>query len=855
MVNRVFIAVVFAAVSFLFSGCAGEKMDLEVKAKIDGQPVVQARVAVDGVEEGVTGSDGSFVKVLTRKPGAEVAVVVTKEMPGYRISPWKTSFLMKLPKSGAMDRYVFEADLIATRYITIVATEKGAPVADAVVKAAGKEAGKTGANGEFVYDYQSLPKEGVEITVSKAGYAAWKRSGTIEPGQRIDAALSKRVVVTVTALTEEYGQSSGLPGLSVTIDKKEYKTGAKGAVSWTYDGEPGKKVAVSIAAPGYIPPTWKKSLTLEGEIAVQHYFYPTTAKPIRTGIYRFVGNTPNVDLKDIVAQTEEAVGGQLFRFGCFKEVPSKTLQAEMKQAKLSIEKITVKGWRETPLKRTVDMIVLGSIAKDDNGILIETKFYTSGGKLLHSQLTRAKSEGNIAAAAKDIAAAVLAKFPFEGTVIEPQEDRPKINLGKTAYRIGKGMEFGVMAPRLDESGKISGYREIGRLKVKKVDDSYSVTEVDDLKKGEKISLGDRVVRLVIREDEDQKKNTVVLSTKGGLSPDVAPLAGVNIYMNDEWVSTTGADGKAEVPVRLGKKYDLVLYRHGYQQVSDKMRVEKSGDVKEYTLPVNNAVFKVESQPSGADVYVDGDRIGRTPITDGKPVTLGFHTVRIALGGDYRDWEEVVEFASKSEDRTGGRSVILYKDYLKIGEKAEQKNDIDGAIAAYSSTEKGHPDYSESHHRLATIYLDEKNDYDAAIREFENVLALPENQQLIYKQYSVAFTNLGHAYYEKGNALVAKDKQAAAQNFAKAVQKLQTAKQNTRFFPTMRYDEAVHDTYYYLALSYHKLYLITKKATVLNDANTAWREYFDFFPKKFEGNSTYEQSRQAAQKYWDQIRSL
>jgi tetratricopeptide (TPR) repeat protein len=855
MVNRVFIAVVFAAVSFLFSGCAGEKMDLEVKAKIDGQPVVQARVAVDGVEEGVTGSDGSFVKVLTRKPGAEVAVVVTKEMPGYRISPWKTSFLMKLPKSGAMDRYVFEADLIATRYITIVATEKGAPVADAVVKAAGKEAGKTGANGEFVYDYQSLPKEGVEITVSKAGYAAWKRSGTIEPGQRIDAALSKRVVVTVTALTEEYGQSSGLPGLSVTIDKKEYKTGAKGAVSWTYDGEPGKKVAVSIAAPGYIPPTWKKSLTLEGEIAAQHYFYPTTAKPIRTGIYRFVGNTPNVDLKDIVAQTEEAVGGQLFRFGCFKEVPSKTLQAEMKQAKLSIEKITVKGWRETPLKRTVDMIVLGSIAKDDNGILIETKFYTSGGKLLHSQLTRAKSEGNIAAAAKDIAAAVLAKFPFEGTVIEPQEDRPKINLGKTAYRIGKGMEFGVMAPRLDESGKISGYREIGRLKVKKVDDSYSVTEVDDLKKGEKISLGDRVVRLVIREDEDQKKNTVVLSTKGGLSPDVAPLAGVNIYMNDEWVSTTGADGKAEVPVRLGKKYDLVLYRHGYQQVSDKMRVEKSGDVKEYTLPVNNAVFKVESQPSGADVYVDGDKIGRTPITDGKPVTLGFHTVRIALGGDYRDWEEVVEFASKSEDRTGGRSVILYKDYLKIGEKAEQKNDIDGAIAAYSSTEKGHPDYSESHHRLATIYLDEKNDYDAAIREFENVLALPENQQLIYKQYSVAFTNLGHAYYEKGNALVAKDKQAAAQNFAKAVQKLQTAKQNTRFFPTMRYDEAVHDTYYYLALSYHKLYLITKKATVLNDANTAWREYFDFFPKKFEGNSTYEQSRQAAQKYWDQIRSL
>jgi len=147
-----------------------------------------------------------------------------------------------------------------------------------------------------------------------------------------------------------------------------------------------------------------------------------------------------------------------------------------------------------------------------------------------------------------------------------------------------------------------------------------------------------------------------------------------------------------------------------------------------------------------------------------------------------------------------------------------------------------------------------SDYDAAIREFENVLSLPENEQLVYKQFSVAFTNLGHAYYEKGNALVAKDKEAAAQNFAKAIRNLQRAKQNTRFFPTMRYDEAVHDTYYYTALSFHKLYLITMKASMMNDANLAWREYFDFYPQKLEGKAAYEQSREAGKKYWDQIKS-
>jgi tetratricopeptide (TPR) repeat protein len=849
-------ALLVLASSMLFA-CAGEKLELEVKARVDGQPATQAKVSVDGEEQGVTDANGTFSKILKKKPGAEVEVTVVKDMPGYRIKPWKTTFLVKLPKSGTVEKYSFDAELPASRYVTIIATEKGTPVPDAMVKVGGTEAGKTDAKGEFVYEYKDLPQAQIDLAVSKSGYSVWRKTGALEPGQRLEAALTKRVLITISALAEEYGQASGIPGIAVAIDKKQMgKTDAKGMYTYSYDGEPGRKVQIALAADGYIPAAWKTSAVLEGEINLQRYFYPTTPKPIRAGIYRFVGNTPNVDLKDIVAQVESAVAAQLFKNTCFREVPTKTLQSEVKHAKLSIEKITAKGWRGTPLRKTVDMIILGSVAKDDNGLLIETKFYTSGGKLILSQITRARGAGDINSAAKETASAVLERFPFEGTVISAEGDRYRINLGKSGYRISRGAEFALMAPRLDESGKISGYRETGRLKVKKAEDAGSWAEVEDLKKGEKIAIGDRAVRRIYREGEDEGvRNYFVLTAKGGLPPDVSPLAGVNIYVNDEWLGTTGADGKAEVPVRIGKSFSLMLYRHGYQQVSDKVRIEKNKDAKEFVLSVNNSVFKIESDPPSAEVFVDGEKIGKTPILDGKLVNLGFHTVKVSIGGDYRDWEEVVEFSKKDENRTGDRKIVLPKDYLKIGERAEQRGEIDGAIQAYQSTEKEHPDYSEAHHRLAQIYLDDKNDYDAAIREFENVLSLPENQQLVYKQFAVAFTNLGHAYYEKGNALVQKDKDAAAQDFAKAIQNLQVAKQNTRFFPTMHYDEALHDTYYYTALSYHKLYLITKKTTILNNANLAWREYFDFFPKKLEGDSAFEQSREAAQKYWSQIKNL
>src|SRR5204862_425088 len=342
------------------------------------------------------------------------------------------------------------------------------------------------------------------------------------------------------------------------------------------------------------------------------------------------------------------------------------------------------------------MIVLGSVAKDDDGYLAEAKFHTAGGKVIFSEIARARSARGIDGAVREIVNNVIERFPFEGTVIGVEDERYRINIGRN-WRIGRGTEFTLTTPTFAEGGKESGYRETGRMEVKRGDDASSLAEVATLKKGEKVQIGDRVVRS--REGEEGDRRTYFLLTaKGGVGTDVNPLAGANVYLNGEWKGATGADGQAEIPLRLG-------------------------------------------------------------------------------------------------------------------ERARQKGDIDGAIKAYAAAGREHPDYAEARRRLGDIYLDDKEDYDAAIAEFETVLALPENQQLIYKQFAVTFTNLGHAYCEKGNRLVASDRDAASSQFAKAIKALQTARQNTRFFPSAEYDEAVHDTYYYTALSYHKLYLLTKQPAV------------------------------------------
>lgn len=847
--NLRFLSIPLAAV--LLAAC-GQRLDIEIKARIDGQPAPQAKVVVDREELGVTDAQGIFAKQLSKKPGAEVEVTVSREMPGYRTEPWKTSFLVKLPKEGQTDTYRFDADLKAMRYVTLRVSEKGAPLPEARVAVGGKEAGVTDAKGELVYLYKDQPAKGAELSVAKAGYGAYRATRALEPGGVIEVALHRETVVAIRALTEEYGRASGVPGLSVNLDGKAVgKTDAQGNFTYTYRGEPGKKAVIALAAPGYIPAAWKTTVQLEGKVALQRYFYPTTLRPIRTGVYRVVGNTPGVDLKDVAAQAEQSLTTQLFRFPAFREVPAERLQAEVKARKLSIDRVTAKGWQDTPLRATVDMIVLGSVAKDGDGYLVEVKFHSASGKVVISEIARARNARGIDGAVRDIVANVIERFPFEGTVIGTEGERYRVNIGKS-WRVGRGTEFTVNTPTFGEGGKVAGYRETGRIEVKRGEDASSLAEIVTLKPGAKVQVGDRVVRRTGGEEEAERRTYFVLTAKGGVGADVSPLSGANAYLNGEWKGTTGVDGRAEIPLRLGRSYTLMLYRHGYRQFTGKISVSKSGEAREFALEANNAVFKVESEPSPATVYVDDEQIGKTPIA-GKPVTLGFHSVRLAYGGDYRDFFEVMEFTQKEEDRTGERRIVLQKDFLKIGEGARRKGDIDGAIKAYASAGRDHPDYAEAHRRLGDLYLDEKEDYDRAIAEFEAVLSLPENEQLIHKQFAVTFTNLGHAYYEKGNRLANSDRDAASKLFATAIKTLQTAKQNTRFFPKDEYDAAVHDTYYYTALSYHKLYLITKQPAVMNSASLAWREYFDFFPKKLENNPTFVQAREAARRYRDQIR--
>ena len=844
----------------LFS-CAAQKeveLRLEVKATMDGEPAAQAKVLLDGVEEGIIDDSGMFTATLQRMPGTHVKVsVIMVSTDGYRIEPWEGDLEVRQPQKGVVDTYPLEAVLESTKQITIRVTAKGSPLEGASVKIDGGQSVQTDGSGEITHVYSGDPKRKTSIQIVKKGYVKWKKTVDVQPGMIVDAALFKPSILTIVAVTEEYGQEMRLPGVEVIVGKKNLgKTGAEGTAQYVYRGAPGKTFWVKMTAPGHMPSVWRAKVTLDGRRTIKRFFYPVAQKPVRVGIYGYSGNVPDEDLTPILQRAGEAVGNILFSHMSFQEVPENTLHERIKSAKIDIETMTSKGWRDSSLMGTIDAVILGSVSRNDRGYIIETKVHTSDGNLAVSQIGTARGEKNIKNVAKKAVGTIMQQYPFHGTLLSEKDERFKVSLGKSDYQIKRKMEFALMSPLRDRQGKIKAYNDIGTLRIVKTEKRNSWAEVVEIRQGQEARVGHRAVRRVFTEEESRASaGSFVLMAKGGVPPDVDPLSAVNVYLDDTWSGTTGSDGRTTLPAKIGRTYDLLLYRHGYQQYSGKVKPEKEGEIREFNLTINNSLLKVASEPSGARVYLDGTMLGRTPIRDGKQVNFGFHTLKLTAGEDYRDWEEVVEFDKKVIDLSGSAAIRFVKDHMAIGKRAEDRGDMNSAMDAYRAAGRGHPDYSDARFRLAQLYMDEQDDYVSAIREFENVLSLPENQQLIYKQYSVAYTNLGHAYYEMGSGLVADDRQGAAQNFGKAIENLERAKQYTRFFPTRQYDEALHDTYYYLALSYHKLYLVTRKDTILDKADFAWREYFDFFPKKLEEVDQFTQMRQSAEKFWTQIQDL
>ncbi len=122
---------------------------------------------------------------------------------------------------------------------------------------------------------------------------------------------------------------------------------------------------------------------------------------------------------------------------------------------------------------------------------------------------------------------------------------------------------------------------------------------------------------------------------GRLMIDSEP-SGALVYINDQQRGMT----PLEIPRFNAGQYRMRLVKQLYYEEADTFRIEPGGQhVQTYSLRPQFGSLRVTSTPSGADVELDGARIGTTPLTKDQ-VFSGTHTVRVSLENYYPQERQV-----------------------------------------------------------------------------------------------------------------------------------------------------------------------------------------------------------------------
>jgi len=383
--------------------------------------------------------------------------------------------------------------------------------------------------------------------------------------------------------------------LSVSIDGKTVGQDRRAgpATPTIIAAEPGKKGGDRArGGPGYIPATWKTTVQLEGPVNLQRYFfYPDYAQadphrhlPPRRRQYAWAW-----DLKGRrLPRPEQALAdGSLFKFPAFREVPAEALRAEINSAQAQHRPHHDQGLAGQPAcARQWDMILLGSVAKDDNGYLVEVKFHTANGQKSFSSEDRARRpqrRAGINGAVRDICETTSSSA-------SPARGHGGRQGGRalSASTIGQELAYRSAAPssrsprrpspraarwRVYREDRQDGGSSAARTRARLCRGSQRSS------RGAKVQIGDRVVRYIAREGEEGGETHLLsCSRRKAASARTSTALRGHQRLLERRMGRSHRDERPGVRSRLpGLGRNLCAHgcnRHGYQQLTDKVQIRQ-----------------------------------------------------------------------------------------------------------------------------------------------------------------------------------------------------------------------------------------------------------------------------------------
>ena len=691
----------------------------------------------------------------------------------------------------------------------------------------------TNRRGRCTVTFQSPPEGMVTFLAKKKSYQTASRTVAVTQGGTLRFNIKRGVSIDIFAVTKKYNYTRGVTGVAVYIKGEQVgHTDQFGHFAYVYAGKKDDLVDIRLKSQGYLPEEYETDFVASGPTSLVRYFTPAAPPKVRIAMLRArpagrldktaIAKTFGGNLDKYIAR---AADKNIFSSPAFGYVQEAKFAKGYRKTGKSEESILRKGWATTDLKGSVDAVLLPTLVLSSPQVL-EVSIIDSRGRAIAA--AKETLSGDADQRSVDHAVAVIAKklarrFPFEGAVLGKDGKQITINIGSASGRsIKAGDRVDVYGVQSDEFGKKQTHKKIARLRIKEVWDELSRGDVENLEKRSTIHRGDLVVLRQQRSGSSSSTLVKVNATEAGGK--VVPTSQANVYLDNRWLGSTDRAGKMHVPVKMvGATGNLKIVKHGYKDFSREVRLSARRTLS-VSLKRAMAFVRVESEPSDAEVFVDGRSIGKTPVSTPMAVPSGFAKLEIKGPGAYKTYAAVLDFEEGAIDLTGGQRITLERDYMHEAEALLREGKTQVAMAKMRAIPENHSDYLMAAHRRGEIYLAKLNQPVNAAKAFGIVTSHQGVKNFNDKRFIASYINEGLALFKVAENFGGDNAEAAAAHYLKAMESFEKVEPFLRFVPKGQFSRAVNNVSFHRALSKQRLYETTQNPVYLNGAFKDWRRF-------------------------------
>lgn len=763
----------------------------------------------------------------------------------------------QLGRASTYEKYHFLAILDGYMYYTLkVTSEGGKPADNATVIINGKEEGKTDNDGIFLVKYTGEDTREETIQINKEGEHIWKDSVEIYPSAEINIELNKMLLIDVRCITEYYDVSTGIKDAEVSVVKNGTKvflgkTDSEGNLFSKFKSERGVDgpLVVEIKySRGYVPAINERRIRVKSDMPkLELYdisFYIRSPTP-RISVFPIdvVGASDPYLIKkaeEIRRSIEDLISVQKV-FNLTSGIDTKRLLE-----RFEVDYKNGKGWADKPIvKKYVDAIIFGSLSSENGKLNVQLKSIDYNGVKLF-EISRELTQRDIRAFVENVSNLLLQKFPFEGIIFDVRNGI-RINLG-SRFGIRKGTSFHGYYERIGVSQKNIIKRKVAKLRVVDVKRDYSMCELVSVEEGFLVESGIKVKRYI---EEGVKKHRIYLTIE--IVSGKEPVEGANIYIDRVWIGQSNDKGVYKARLLSNSEYELMVYKEGFEPFEKLIKTGETDDVLSVNIRRGIAVLRIDSNPAGAMVSVDGKPVGITPLKEPITVPYGFHLIELEKEG-YKKYKNYIKIDRKRINFTGKRKIVLYRDYYSLARSYFEKGQYKEVIEVLEKVDARHPDYLKTLKLLGYIYLNDIKDYSKATQYFSKAISIAEK---MYNETEVLFLkyNLALSYFFDGEEKYYINEFASLESYKNAILNFNEVRLGKNLIPIDRREEILLDSIFYMAVSYQKSYYLTERVEHLINAESLWRDYFDFFNKELLKDSYFKNQYETAESYRKEIERL